>query len=194
MKEWDTSSDSDLALRARSGERGAFDQLIGRHKSALYRFIRRYVGNSDDAYDVLQDTCVSAWLALSRYNQDRSWPIWLRAIALNKCRDRSRRLAVKRRVLQLFAIQRGDEAEPPIDISTARERLETGRLRRLDEAIAALPASYKEPLLLTTVAGLSQQEVAVELKTSAKAIEMRIRRAKQKLIQALADLAEEPRS
>ena len=55
----------------------------------------------------------------------------------------------------------------------------------MDRAIADLPAFYKEPLLLTVVSGVSQQEAADLLKTTPKAIEMRLRRARKKLAQAL---------
>ncbi len=73
--------------------------------------------------------------------------------------------------------------------AAAVEARDAVRLRRLDQAIAALPAFYKEPLLLIMVSGLSHQDAAEQLKTSAKAIEMRLRRARKKLAEALADLA-----
>jgi RNA polymerase sigma-70 factor (ECF subfamily) len=61
-----------------------------RHKGWLYQFIRRYVADRDDAYDVLQESFVSAWSALSRFDPERPFEAWLRRIALNKCRDRAR--------------------------------------------------------------------------------------------------------
>ena len=61
----------------------------------------------------------------------------------------------------------------------------TARLQRLDVAIAGLPAVYKEPLLLTATAGLSQREAAAMLKISTKALEMRLYRARQKLALAM---------
>jgi RNA polymerase sigma-70 factor (ECF subfamily) len=155
------------------------------HKATLYRFVRRYVGDADDAYDVVQDTFISTWLALRRYDAGKPFSVWLRAIALNKCRDHGRRRAVRRRFLKLFASQ------PPHAHSVLQDReedlgsLQAKRLRQLDQAVAALPRVYKEPLLLTTVAGLTQQQTAEQLKTSTKAIEMRIRRAKKRLSEAL---------
>lgn len=178
-------SDSDLARRAQDGDRSAFDQLVTSHKGVLYRFVRRYIGNSDDAYDVLQDTFVSAWLALRRYDPQKSFITWLRAIALNKCRDHGRRLSVRLRALKLFAAEYVGAQPHAADSSIEREAIEASRLRRLDQAVAALPAIYKEPLLLTTVSGLSQHEAAAQLNTTAKAIEMRLRRARKKLAETL---------
>jgi RNA polymerase sigma factor CnrH len=179
----DTGGDEDAALvkRALGGEDAAFAQLMGRHKQWAYRFVRRYVGNPDDAYDVLQDTFFSAWLALSRYEPSRPFDIWLRRIALNKCRDRARREAVRR----VFARVSGDEAEglelsdpgagPEALVATEQE------VEQLERSIALLPRSLKEPLLLTALEGLSHQQAAEVLGTNAKAVEMRIYRARERL-------------
>jgi RNA polymerase sigma-70 factor (ECF subfamily) len=184
-----TPSDVELALRAQIGERHAFDLLVRRHRELLYRFVRRYIGNDDDAYDIVQDTFISAWMAMRRYDREKSFTTWLRAIALNKCRDFGRRQSVRRRFLRFAAPNEPDAPQDwQPDIRAAQDALEIKRLQRLDRAIAELPPFYKEPLLLTTTAGLSQQEAAAELRTTTKAIEMRIRRAKKKLAEALSDL------
>jgi len=62
---------------------------------------------------------------------------------------------------------------------------EAERLSLLDKAITRLPAFYKEPLLLTTVSGLSHIEAAKELGTTPKAIEMRLYRARKKILSDL---------
>ncbi len=177
------ASDADLALRSRAGDKRSFDSLVSRYKAPLYQFARRYVGNPDEAYDILQETFVAAWLALARYDPQRPFASWLRAIALNKCRDHGRRLAVRNRVHRLFA-----DLASIIGPEPTPERAEAGLLQHLDDAIAALPAFYKEPLLLTLVGGLSQQEAALQLRTTPKAVEMRISRARKKLTEALSDL------
>jgi RNA polymerase sigma-70 factor (ECF subfamily) len=183
-------SDETLAFQAQQGDKSAFDELVRRNKAPLYRFVRRYVGDRDDAYDIVQDAFISAWGALKRYDPNRAFATWLRTIALNKCRDFGRRRAVRRLLLRAKAVE---PVEPETYEATreavAVEVRETVRLRRLDQAIAALPAFYKEPLLLTMVSGLSHQDAARQLKTSAKAIEMRLRRARKKLTAALSDLA-----
>ncbi len=185
-------SDAELAARARDEDRSAFDQLVLRHKAAIYRLVRGYLGNSDDAYDVVQDTFVAAWLALKRYDVTRGFPTWLRTIALNKCRDFSRRQTVRRRFLRLFAIEQAVQpSHRERDADAEQEERETQRLVHLEQAIAELPAFYKEPLLLTTISGLPQQEAAAELKTTAKAIEMRVRRAKKRLAEMLGKEIEE---
>jgi len=184
--------DETLALSAQQGDRHAFETLIGRHKDVLYRLVRRYLGNPDDAYDLLQDTFISVWENLHRYDPKRSFLAWARTIALNKCRDFSRRQRFRRWISQLFAAEPTTETPSPAEFADLAElqARQDKRLRRLDEAIASLPELYKEPLLLTTVGGLSQEAAAAVLRTTTKAVEMRLRRARQKLIEALSPSAE----
>lgn len=175
------ASDEDLASLAKRGDRAAFEILVHRHKDALYRFVRRYVGHADDAYDVLQNCLVAAWLGLPRYDPTRAFAPWLRTIALNKCRDFGRRQTVRRVFLTVFARDQSANEAPAGQEAASGSDERDARLDRLDSAIAGLPAFYKEPLLLTTVSGLSHEEAAALLKTTPKAVEMRLYRARHKL-------------
>jgi len=182
----DARSDEMLAARAKTGDRGAFEALVQRHKGHLYGFLRHYVGHADDAYDVLQDCFVAAWVGLQRYDPGRPFLPWLRTIALNKARDFGRRQAVRRMVMRVFSSEHAGEQTTETGDRAREDAAEHDeQLARLDRAIAGLPAFYKEPLLLTTVSGLSHAEAAVLLKTTPKAIEMRLARARRKLFQAV---------
>ena len=178
MTEEISSHLAELAVQARGGNRRAFTELMARTKGPLYRLVRRHVGNDDDASDIIQESFIAAWNALDRYDRNRPLMAWLRAIALNKCRDHGRRKAVRDRLRKLFALEAPRLEEAPV---MPAEDVEAVKLRRLDAAIADLPVFYKEPLLLTTVSGLSHKETALQLGGTPKAIEMRIRRARQKL-------------
>lgn len=185
----ESASDEVLAVRAAGGDRVAFDCLVRRYKEQLYRFVRRYTGDADDAYDVLQDGFISAWVALHRYDPKRPFAPWLYTIMLNKCRDFGRRRTVRRAFLRLVALDaRGPDATNPD--ADEIDDVTSARLRRLDKAISGLPALYKEPLLLTTVEGMSQDEAAKVLKTTRKAIEMRLYRARRKLAAELEQAGE----
>lgn len=175
-------TDEVLAGRARGGDRAAFEALVRRHKSGLYAFVRRYMGSADDAYDALQETFVAAWLALGRYDPARPFLPWMRTIALNKCRDAARRLKVRRLLARAFRFeQQGNDSTEMLDRAREEDAAQAERLAELDRAVAALPALYKEPLLLTLVSGLSHKEAAEQLGTTAKAIEMRLARGRRAL-------------
>lgn len=180
--------DAELARRAAAGDEPAFGQLMRRHKGALFAFARRHVGDPEAARDIVQESFVSAWKALGRYDPARSFPTWLRAIALNKCRDRGRRLLVRRLVLgerSIDAPGAPDYADGGLDPEAQAERAQ--RLARLEAAIARLPAQLKEPLILTHLEDYSQQAAADLLGVSVKTVEMRVYRARKRLAEWLGD-------
>lgn len=180
-----TPTEERLATQAKAGDRQAFEALVRLHKGALYGFCRRYVGDADDAYDVVQDAFASAWTGLARYDPRRPFGAWLRTIALNKCRDFGRRRTVRRLFLSAFEREEAQRSSPfgkGILGDGQRDRLD-----RLDREIAALPPAYKEALLLTTLGDLSHQEAASALGVSVKALEMRVYRAKRQLAARLGD-------
>jgi RNA polymerase sigma-70 factor (ECF subfamily) len=182
------ASDSALAARAAGGDDRAFAELVRRHKDGLYRLLRRYAGDPDDAYEAAHEAFIAAWTALGRYDPGRPFGAWLRTIAINKARDRGRRARVRR---LLFG------SKPPEDLAgpeiadpqaLADEALAARQqAQRLDRAIAALPPQLKEPLLLTAFEGLSHQAAGEILGVTAKTVETRAYRARRILAQRLGD-------
>jgi len=180
--------DGALARRAAQGDERAFNQLMRRHKGPLHAFARRHLGDREAALEVVQESFVAAWKALGRYDSARPFATWMRAIVLNKCRDRGRRLRVRRLILgerSIDAPGAPDHADPAPSPEAAS--LRTEQLARLEAAIARLPDALKEPLILTYLEGCSQQAAAAELGVSVKAVETRAYRARKRLADWLAD-------
>jgi len=181
----DADEDAALACRAAGGDRTAFNGLVRRYQEPLYRFIRRYVGDADEAYDLLQESFVAAWQAIKRLDPDRPAIVWLRRIALNKCRDWGRRRTVRQFFYGAARLETASIADSSEDHTG-----EDAALGRLDAAIARLPPQLKEPLLLTTFEGMSQEQAGAALGLTAKAVETRLYRARK----LLADMLKAPGS
>jgi RNA polymerase sigma factor CnrH len=183
MTEPDERDDAALVAAVLAGDQRAFTQLMRRHKESLYRFVRGYVGDAGEAYDLVQESFIAAWNALSRFDSRRPFGVWLKRIAINKCRDWRRRRAVRE-----FFYKAEDIDRPGLQIeelpAAANDRED--ELARLDQAIAALPQALKEPLLLSLTGEMSHRQIAEALGLTAKAVEVRIYRAKQALSEALA--------
>lgn len=186
MTHEDQADDAALASRALAGDDAAFGQLMRRHGSDLFRFARRYTGEPDAARDVVQESFVSAWKALRLYDGRRPFGVWLRTIALNKCRDRARRRFLRRMILGQ-ADPEGFEAQsrPDPAMDAEAQLIARERVAGLDRALAALPAGLKEPLILTAFEGLSQQAAGELLGLTAKAVEVRVYRARRRLAETL---------
>lgn len=180
-------AEQSIEVRAAGGDRAAFTALMTATKADLYRFVRRYVGDEAEAHDVLQEAYASAWLALRRYDPARPFDVWLRSIALNKCRDWSRRRAVRRVVRGVMGLD-APEATAVGDATPAPEtRLDDQRrAEALQRALSDLPDALKAPLLLAALEGRPHAEIAAILGLTPKAVETRIARARKKLGEALA--------
>lgn len=182
MTEDPAANDSELALRASAGDEKAFTGLMRRHKVQIYRLIRRYVGDAEEAYDLVQETFTSAWLSIRSFDASRPFEAWIRRIALNKCRDWTRRRFVRRLIRPVLSLDE-PSAFGAADESPDPERTTADRqsLQRLDRAIAELPPQLKEPLILVAFADMSQEAAAEFLGVTTKTIETRIYRARRKL-------------
>ena len=178
--------DADLARLAAQGDDRAFAVLVRRHKEPLYRLLRRYTGDGDEAYEAAHEAFIAAWGALKRYDPNRSFGAWLRTIAINKARDRGRRMVVRRAIFgskDLDDTEVLEKADPAL--GAEEDVLRTEQARRLDRAISRLPPALKEALILTAFEEFSQLEAAQMLGVSVKTIETRVYRARKILVDQL---------
>jgi RNA polymerase sigma-70 factor (ECF subfamily) len=177
-------TDAELARAAAAGDDRAYARLMARHKASLYGLLRRYLGDPEEAREAAHEAFIAAWSALARYDPARPFGAWLRTIAVNKARDRGRRLAFRRLI---FAERPQDDTLQLPDPAVAADAalVERERLVALDRAIARLPPALKESLLLTALEGRSQQETAEILGVTAKTVETRVYRARKMLARTL---------
>lgn len=172
--------DAAAVAAALAGGQAGFAALMAAHREPVFRTVRGHLGNEADALEVTQDAFVAAFLALRRYDPARPFRGWVLRIALNKCRDWARRRKVRRVLafaLPLDAAAGIADAAPGPEAALASDH----SVARIHAAIAALPATLKEPLLLCALEGLAQDEAAAILGISRKAVETRLYRARHKL-------------
>jgi RNA polymerase sigma-70 factor (ECF subfamily) len=102
-----TRNDKELLGAARHGDEGAFSQLIERHRGALHAHCYTMLGSVQDAEDALQETLLSAWRALPRFEGRSSLKSWLYRIATNACLK-----AIERRPRRVLPIDYAPAADP----------------------------------------------------------------------------------
>jgi RNA polymerase sigma-70 factor (ECF subfamily) len=153
-----------------------FNDLARTHWSALYKYAYRLSGNSHTAEDLVQDSLMRAWRSIDRLQNPAAILGWLKTIVR---RENARRFE---------RIQPRESAIPTDEIGAERKTYDTSTeafvLRR---AIRALPAEYREPLIMQVLHGCSQQEIANRLGLSPAGVGTRLFRARQKLRQALGE-------
>lgn len=177
-------SDPELAALALAGQQSAYGELMRRHRDAVFRLARGHAGDAAEALDITQETFISAFAALARYDGARPFRLWIARIAINKCHDWARRRAVRR----FFTFARPmEEAGVVADSAPTPEEAahSQAELRRINAAIAGLPGNLKDVLVLRAIEGASQAEAAHILGISEKAVETRLYRARNKLAEQL---------
>ena len=179
--DWTTLTDGELATFSIAGRQAAFSEIMNRYRQPVFRLIRASVGDAEEALDITQESFISAYQALARYDPERPMRAWLSTIAINKCRDWGRKRRVRRFLTLGGAL--GAEAERVADDRVAVDVIASDRqeLDRVAKAIAQLSSNLREPLVLRTVEGFSQSETASILGISDKAVETRLYRARAKL-------------
>lgn len=179
-------SDGELAALALAGRQAAYGTLMQRHRDGVYRLVRGHVGDADAALDVTQQSFLSAFSALGRYDGARAFRLWIARIAINKCHDWARRRAVRKMLSFALPI---DEAAQIADDGATPETIVADReeLRRTMAAIGTLPLALRDTLVLRTIEGLSQAETADVLGISEKAVETRLYRGRARLQEKLRD-------
>ena len=162
--------------RVLSGDRSAFQQIVDMTSQKLVRLGARIMGNQADAEDVVQEAYVKAFRALTAGDFDRrsSTNTWLYRIVVNGAIDakRSRK-------------RRAEASDEQVEVGWDGAGLAEARvaLSELDEWLDALPADQRAALVLQTMEGLNNTEIAQVMGVSEGAVEQRLVRARSALRQ-----------
>jgi RNA polymerase sigma-70 factor, ECF subfamily len=143
-------SDGECVQRSRDGSPEDFRLLVQRYQRPLFAYLSVRIGGQLEAEEIAQESFVRAFLSLKKLRQPDSFYAWLLGIAGRVLKENFR------------ALQRRDEEHTVVEDFVADES-EGATEYPLDEAIAALPETYRRVILLRYYEGLSCQEVATRL-------------------------------
>lgn len=167
----------------KGGDRAAFEELISRYENRIFRFGFRMCGQEQDAEDVVQDTFVSAYRYLKGFRGDASLLTWLLKIASSACLKKRRLKKNEPRhhvPFEDLQAQPAGEAriEGPPNPTPDSEVLSAEVRAKFHEALAAIPAHYRQVLVLRELEGMSTREVAEILDLTESAVKVRLHRAR----------------
>lgn len=80
---YDRSGEQALVAAAQAGMTDAMDELLVRHKAALYRAARRFAKCHEDAEDLVQDAMLRAFVNVRKFRNESNFGTWLIAIVNN---------------------------------------------------------------------------------------------------------------
>jgi RNA polymerase sigma-70 factor (ECF subfamily) len=151
--------------------RRRFEELCTPLRADVYRFAFWLARDSNVAQDLVQETLLRAWRSLDSLTDDAAARPWLLTIA----RREHARLHERRR-LETVDVDALTAVDDP-----ALGRLDDHESRELHDAIFALSADYREPLVLQVLMGYSTEEIARHLGLNSGAVLTRLCRARQQL-------------
>jgi RNA polymerase sigma-70 factor (ECF subfamily) len=172
------SDDAQRIERARMGDAAAFESLMRQYERPLYGFIYRLMANNaDDAADLLQETFIKVYRALSRIPEGVNFPAWLYRVARNCCLDEMRRR--RRAHWVVWDGARGAAlAEQAGDTDPERMVLDREGDSGVTAVLARMSPRNREALILRECEGMSCEEIGAVFGISRKAVKSMLFRAR----------------
>jgi len=177
--------DTDLISRAASGDASAFQALVERHRTMVYRVAYQFAGNHYDAEDIAQEVFIKVYRSLDKFRQDAQLSSWMYRIVMNACIDHRRRHS------PAAAAPFGEEAEQkmlntPEETPGPEARAYAGELGEvLETEIARLPPGQRIVFVMRHHQGLKLCEIASALGLAEGTVKRQLHAAVHRLRHAL---------
>jgi RNA polymerase sigma-70 factor, ECF subfamily len=186
-----TNEDSDRILveRIQRGDKVACAECIERHSPGVYRVALRLTGNEAEAEDVVQETFLSAFKAIDKFEGRSGLATWLYRIAHNAALMRLRRVKPDQVSVDDEEVF-GEGLPVPTQMHDwcclpERDFESTETRAELERAIKDLPEKLRVVFVMRELEGLSTEETAEALNVSLDVVKVRLHRARLQLRERL---------
>jgi RNA polymerase sigma-70 factor (ECF subfamily) len=190
-----TYSDEELLARFCRGQTEAFGVLLRRYERELYGYLRRYLGDSDLAEDVFQNTFLQLYMKKNQYEVGRPVRPWLYTIATHQAIDALRRANRH----QALSLDQNQKELPDGEVRSLLELLESRgpgpldqaqgeeRRERVRAAVDRLPEFLRQVVVLAYYQGLKYREIAEIVGIPVGTVKSRLHAALVRLQESWAD-------
>jgi RNA polymerase sigma-70 factor (ECF subfamily) len=182
LKRVDTESEmSDLMIidQILAGKHQHFELLIRRYNQRLFRIIRIYVRNDNDAEDLMQETYLSCFEHLSKFNRESTFATWITRIAINKA---LMHLRERKKVASFFQpVSDYIHLNNPFmetSINPEEKMISVETKLQLERLIDALPVKNREVFMLWHFNQMKSVDIAGCLDISEENVRIRLHRAR----------------
>ena len=172
-------TDTELVTRLADGDDAALEAILDAYQDAVVRFARTVTRDANAAHDAAQEAFIRLWRNPKSFSGGslRAWLFTVaRNVALNEFRSTRRRTARIEKAAQ--------PPQPPTAVARASD---AERLKQVRDFIDTLPEQERSAITLFAAEGLTQQEVADVLGTSAGAVKQAVLSARSKLRERFGD-------
>jgi RNA polymerase sigma factor (sigma-70 family) len=185
---YSSATDVELVAESQRGSRDAFARIVARYQSLICSVGYSLTGSLSRSEDVAQETFLSAWRQLDGLREPASLRAWLCGIARNLANNAARRDAHE-------PAHAADPIESTLDTAAAEPAPQEQAIGEEEQAIlwraiAHIPATYREPLVLYYREQQSIEAVCAALDLSEDAVKQRLSRGRKLLHERIAVFVE----
>lgn len=165
-------NENKLVKKAIKGHKEAFQQLLVLHSEQLYRTAYLYVGNNEDALDVVQETACKAYVAIEQLKNETYFKTWLTTILIHCAYDvlrRKKKEVMTEHITELL-VDKSPKTEEHLD---------------LIDALHELKEEYRMAIILFYYRDLPIGEIAKILEAPENTVKTYLQRGKKQLKQKL---------
>lgn len=156
-------SDLFLVKKAKEGDKEAFVQLFKSYEAVLYNTARKFLNNSEDIADCLQETALTAYKNIQSVQKPEYFNTWLCKILINNCKNSQKSKK------ETFYVEYEEEKNTTI------------RSMELKHMLQKLDLKYRIPLVLYYYNGFSIKEISTILSEPVNTVKTHLARGKKLL-------------
>ncbi|WLR50392.1 RNA polymerase sigma factor [Bacillus tianshenii] len=177
-------SEEELIIKAKNGNRQAFQQLVEMYYPTVERFAFQLGNPHHEVDDIVQEVFLRVYRFLDQFSQNK-FSTWLYKITLNVTRDMARKKSQNLRKVVKIKKERTED-QPPVEKYILQDEDD----RVLHQCIQRLDEKYRLPILLFYFHDKKYDEIAHILDVRLPTVKTRMLRAKQMLKKLLKEQAE----
>jgi len=182
------ASDRELVATAIDGLEGGFEELVRRYQRPIAAYVYRMVGDYEAALDLTQEIFMKVYGSLARYRSEFKFSTWIYKIAHNAAVDHLRRSTSREQ--SIVKGPEGDQFELPIESGKLSPELESERKERrleIESVVRALPAAYRELIILRHSQDLTYEEIVEVTGLPLGTVKNRLFRAREMMRQVFVE-------
>ncbi len=177
------TTNEELLWELKCGNKDVFPLIVNRFKSQLFNVVFRFLGNREDAEDVVQDSLIKVFLHIDKYDRAYKASTWIYTITMNLARTNYKK---KHRWLILASSLMKDEdsvdvVETAIDYSMSPEFYSDSNFQQemIEKSLAKVNPIFKEAMILRDIEGLQYEEIGEILGLNLGTVKSRINRGRE---------------
>ncbi|MDH5712160.1 MAG: RNA polymerase sigma factor RpoE [Gammaproteobacteria bacterium] len=188
------SVDQALVERVQQGDKKAFDLLVLKYQLRVSKLVARFLRNSADVPDVVQDTFIKAYKALPNFRGDSAFYTWIYRIAINTAKNHLVSMGRKASGSNLDIQEAEDYGASDWlkDYATPEREVLASEIQvNINQALSQLPPDLREAITLREIEGLSYEDIAVAMDCPIGTVRSRIFRAREAIDEKLEPLLDD---